>query len=305
MKNERDLRLLVTKACNYRCQFCHEEGLPMQVKSMFTPQDYEFFYRIMHLDMGFRSVTFTGGEPLLRNDLDEICINLYNIGCKITLTTNGYLLGEKSSLGKYLQKVNISLHTLNREKYEEIVQCEGAFLKFNESLKKFRQDNPDTKIVFNATVVKGMNDSIEELAQIVQFAKKYDASIKFIELFPSSDKKCISINTLKEMLSKLNFKELKSDHRIKVLYDSDIYITLTKIFCEVQKDAHSENMCKQFNDLFISPDGQIKPCRNKDYLISIIDEVKNRDVIGLKNKVQECINVMGDNCKMQLAKYAG
>lgn len=297
--NNRDLRLLVTKACNYRCQFCHQEGLPEQSASLLTPEDYEFFYKTLSSELMFSSVTLTGGEPLLRDDIEEICEKLKKTGCEITLTTNGNLLGKRSSIGKYLSKVNISLHTLDKNKYEGIVQRTGAFDEFIHSVKEFRRINPGTKIVFNVTLVKGVNDSIDDLSSIVKFAKKNRANIKFIELFPSTDSTCVTLSELKEMLLKMNFIEKDWNHRVTIMHDGETNITLTRIFCEVQRQSGGINVCREHNDLFISPDGKIKPCRNKDFTISVLKEIKNRDNKYLVRKINESINCMGINCLIQ------
>lgn len=296
---KRDLRLLITKACNYKCTFCHEEGLPKLAKSNLTAEDYAYFYKIASTYLKFETVTLTGGEPLLRNDVRDICKLLYNSGCKITLTTNGNLLGRNHDIGKYLEKVNISLHTLDEKKYEGIVQKEGAFEEFRESVKIFRENNPNTKIIFNITVVKDMNDSISDLLKIINYSKELNADIKFIELFPNTDTNCVSLEQLVILLKELNFKTIKSNYRIIVLSDGETNITLTRIFCEIQKNNVNENLCEKYNDLFISPDGNIKPCRNNDYSICIAEDIKNRNDMLLVDKLRGSIDSLGKECSVK------
>lgn len=295
MKRVRDLRLLVTKSCNYKCKFCHGEGVPEQLASLLSPDDYAFLFSVMKNHLDFESVTLTGGEPLLRNDIENICHLLYKQNCKITLTTNGSLLSSKSTIGKYLHKVNISLHTIDKDKYNSIVQKQGAFDAFLSSIKQFRSDNPNTPIVFNITILKGVNDSPEDLLNIINFAKINNANIKFIELFPSTDSACLKLEELETLLQILDFKEIKSDYRITQLFDGETYITLTRIFCEIQRLSLSTNVCKEYNDLFISPNGLVKPCRNQKYTISIIDEIKSRDTFALTEKIQSSILALGEN----------
>lgn len=299
MGNNRDLRLLVTKACNYKCTFCHEEGLPEVVSNDLTIEDYVYLYKIANRDLNFKSVTLTGGEPLLRDDVIQLTKLLYENGCKVTLTTNGYLLGEKSEIGKYLEKVNISLHALDEKKYEAIVQKKSSFKKFQESVKKFRENNPEIRIVFNITIVKGMNDSISDLLNIINYAKELNTEIKIIELFPNTDPGCVTLDELTLTLNNFNFKVVKSNHRTRTLSDDVTSITLTKIFCEIQRDNKNSDMCGEYNDLFISPNGSIKPCRNKDYVVSIKEDIKGKNDIQLSEKLSYTIEVLGKNCDMK------
>ena len=78
---------------------------------------------------------------MVRKDVIEIAKKLYQNGAKITLVTNGYLLDKKIDICKYLKRINLSIHTLNRESYEKIVCVKNTYNKVIENIKKTKANN--------------------------------------------------------------------------------------------------------------------------------------------------------------------
>lgn len=295
--DERDLRLLVTKECNYKCIFCHGEGLLERVKSSLSPNDYAFLFSVANKKHKINTVTITGGEPLIRKDVIELTQKLFGEGAKITLTTNGYLLGKKTEIGRYLKKVNISLHTMDPLKYEKLVKIKNSFIKLKDSIKLFREENENIKIVFNATTAKGLNESWKEINDLIDFAESINADIKFIELFPRTSDTFIPIEKLKNLLLDHDFIVVNSNHRRTTLANKKVNITLTKIFCEIAQDYEEPSkFCKSYNDLFVSPDGNIKICRNIENIIKLGKEITNRDVNGVSLKLLQALESLGEKC---------
>lgn len=129
------LRLSVTDLCNYRCQYCMpadgvEKGPHGAVLSV---EEYGEIARAA-VKLGIRKIRLTGGEPLVRRGILDICRTLRAIPelKELCLTTNGSLLPE---LAKPLQeagvdRLNISLDTLRTERFREITRrgdLEDAF----------------------------------------------------------------------------------------------------------------------------------------------------------------------------------
>jgi cyclic pyranopterin phosphate synthase len=120
---------LVTQQCNYMCVFCHGEGLQSNKMDLLTPDDYCFLFKVGKENFGWNTATLTGGEPLLRKDIVQIAEKLFTQGAKITLTTNGTLLTDKILIGNYIERVNLSIHTLNEQSYESLVRVEKLLSK--------------------------------------------------------------------------------------------------------------------------------------------------------------------------------
>ena len=75
----KELRLIITRACNYDCYFCHGEGVSKDCKSLLNSEDYEFLVKSCNQLFGWNTVTLTGGEPFVRKDCRDIIYKLYVI----------------------------------------------------------------------------------------------------------------------------------------------------------------------------------------------------------------------------------
>ena len=160
-----------------------------------------------------------------------------------------------------------------------------------------RQHYPNLKIVLNSTCVKGLNYSKTELTNIIKFAEAINASIKFVELFPPHSDRYVSLNQVAKTITSLGFKKLDTEVRKLNFSNGKMKISLTRIFCAMAMEHKNPGrFCHLYNDLFISPDCQIKPCRNNASEINILDEVKNRDEKMLKSKLEQSFKRLGCNC---------
>ncbi len=84
----RELRLIVTKDCNYQCYFCHHEGVKKELKSELNSSDYEYLFSICKEYFGWNDVSITGGEPFMNKDIDNIIKKIYEKDGKITVISN-------------------------------------------------------------------------------------------------------------------------------------------------------------------------------------------------------------------------
>ncbi|MFH1531540.1 MAG: GTP 3',8-cyclase MoaA [Pseudomonadota bacterium] len=121
MGRTRYLRISVTARCNLRCRYCHREGQhPLVERSPeLSPREIATATRAA-LEIGFDKVKLTGGEPLVRKDLEEIVRTLRGLGAdNLSVITNGTLLrGRARSLREAgLPRINVSLNTLDPEAY--------------------------------------------------------------------------------------------------------------------------------------------------------------------------------------------
>jgi cyclic pyranopterin phosphate synthase len=178
----KDLRISVTDRCNFRCTYCMplDEYVWIDKKEILT---FEEIARLatLFVGMGVEKIRLTGGEPLVRQNLDRLVARLSVIeGLNdLCLTTNGALLAEKIEALKAagLKRVNVSVDTLDADKFKRITKrgdlgkvIEGAF-----AAKKHGLD----PIKLNAVIERGVND--DDIIPLVEFSRQNGFAIRFIE----------------------------------------------------------------------------------------------------------------------------
>ena len=178
------LRISVTDRCNLRCRYCMPpEGVEwLEHSEMLT---YEEILRLCRLfaSLGIRRVRLTGGEPLARRDLDRLVRGIRDIpGIEsISLTTNGLLLSQQLPvlLDAGLTAINLSLDTLDRDQYADIVRRDA----FDDAIAGLRAALavPGLRVKLNC-VLLGEND--DQLVPLAALARDRDLAVRFIEMMP-------------------------------------------------------------------------------------------------------------------------
>ncbi len=177
-----DLRISVTDRCNYRCSYC----MPQEEYEWIARHEiltYEEIARLARLfvGLGVEKIRLTGGEPLLRKDLDRLVAMLAGLeGVReLCLTTNGALLGEQVQALKAagLRRVNVSLDTLDSQKFRRITR-RGDLAKVLEGLAAAKHCGLHP-IKINAVIERGVND--DEILPLVEFARAEGFAVRFIE----------------------------------------------------------------------------------------------------------------------------
>lgn len=297
LNSQRELRFVVTQKCNYDCTFCHGEGLQTPKEALLKPEDFRFIFAVGKKHFGLETTTLSGGEPLIRKDIVDIADELYHEGAIITLTTNGHLLEDRIYIGNYLKRVNVSIHSLKKEKYEVIVRRRNVFHKVIYGLRKLREKYPDVDIRINSTLVEGINSSEQDILDLIRFAERLDASIKYVELFPTTMKGFVPLGNVEEALKRNGFFSIPSQTRKVTLCNGFTEVNLTKIFCSAAEDHRDPDaFCQSNNDLFISPDGKIKPCRHNLKEVDILDSIRSMDEESLAQRIQKAFDLLGKDC---------
>lgn len=180
------LRLSVTDRCNFRCVYCMpSDGVEFVPRDeLLTFDEIERIVRVL-VDLGIEKIRITGGEPTVRKDITELVWRIGRMPLRsFAMTTNGYLLhdmiGEFRQSG--LHRVNISLDTLNREKFKNMARFDGFDQVWKAILKSLEAGLDPVKI--NMVAMRGIND--DEILEFVELARKEPFHIRFIEYMPSS-----------------------------------------------------------------------------------------------------------------------
>lgn len=293
VKSNKSIRLIYNQKCPYNCYFCHHEGINEIRESKLKEEDIVFLFKSLNKGIGIDEIHITGGEPLSSANINNFVKELYDNKAIISLTTNGFYIDEKISLFKYINKVNISIHSFNEEKYEKISGVKNSYQKVIKNIKELRNQYPVLKIGINMTIIKGFNDDIESLKRIISFSKSINASLKLIALF-NDEKNCVNNEELIPIIEDIGYTFKTKTFR-KIVYEKDNHdILLTMCTCDAVKQKRGN--CNQNNDLYVTMDGLVNLCRFSDKNVSIYDEVINRNEGELLNKIDIACDELGREC---------
>jgi GTP 3',8-cyclase len=180
----RSLRISVTDRCNIRCQYCMPEVASfLPTNQLLTFEEIAQFVQIA-ATFGIRDVRITGGEPLMRPNLEQLLNKLRdipNIGA-LALTTNGMLLADQLGglVAAGLRRVNISLDTLNEQVFRKLSRRAGLD-RVLAGIEAAASD-PRLEVRLNALVMREVN--YDGVLELIDFARQRDLPIRFIEFMP-------------------------------------------------------------------------------------------------------------------------
>jgi cyclic pyranopterin phosphate synthase len=178
----RDLRISVTDRCNFRCTYCmpFDEYKWIERQEVLSFEEIERVVRLF-LDFGIQKVRLTGGEPLVRRDLNQLIARLSAIDGlpDITLTTNGALLAEQAQTlhAAGLRRINISIDTLRPDRFKLLTK-RGELSDVLKGVIAARQAGM-SPIKLNAVIIRGTNE--DEILDLVEFARNNGCEMRFIE----------------------------------------------------------------------------------------------------------------------------
>ena len=184
-RNIRYLRISVTERCNLRCRYCMPaEGIcKKRHEDMLTEEELIQAVEAA-ASLGIQKLRITGGEPLIKRNILSICRRAAAVEGieEVCLTTNGILLPDlaKPLREAGVRRVNISLDTLDPEKYAAITrggQLEQALRGLEAAL-----EAGFDKVKVNTVLIGGFND--REVADLAELTCRYPVDLRFIELMP-------------------------------------------------------------------------------------------------------------------------
>ena len=267
------LRISVTDRCNFRCIYCitHQDWKWLPHEEILRFEEIEKIVKT-GIKFGLKRVRLTGGEPLLRKDIEVLIKKLCSIKelTDVSLTTNGYFLPE---LGEKLKKaglkrINISLDTLSEEKFEKITGVKG-FKKVLEGI-DYALELGFSPVKINVVVIRGIND--DEVLDIAKLSIDKPIEVRFIEFMPIGKgsfwkkDRVVSVEEIKKILG--NFAPLENcksvgggpaevfkwkDAKGKIGFISPI--------------THS--FCNKCNRMRITADGRLRPCLFSNFEINL------------------------------------
>ena len=280
------LRVSVTERCNFRCQYCMPEK-PFSWVPKENLLSYEDLFKFIKasIDEGIKKVRITGGEPLLRENLDVFIKMVfdYKNDIDLALTTNGFLLPKVAQKLKDsgLKRINISLDTLNKATAAKIAQKDVL-----ETVLKGIQAAADAglKIKINCVPIKGIND--KDILDVLEFCKEKGYVVRYIEFMENNHAKDgakgLNSNEILEIISKKypNIKIVPRDTSSPAQY-----YELEDGFQFGIIEPHKDDFCAQCNRIRLTAEGFLIPCLYFEDAMSIKDAIQN-------NRIDEAVEIL-------------
>jgi cyclic pyranopterin phosphate synthase len=226
---------------------------------------YEEIHRIVSLisQMGVRKIRLTGGEPLVRRDVEKLVQMVASIPAidAVSMTTNGLLLEEKAAALKRagLKGVTVSLHSLKPERFSQITGG-GVFSKVVAGVEAAKR-NGLSPLKINAVIIRGCND--DEIADLASIARTGDVTVRFIEFMPFDGERLWGMDKVvsgKEIVEKIReqYELVPMPHESGST--ADVYHFADGVGQIGVITSITEPFCSDCDRIRLSADGKIVPC---------------------------------------------
>jgi cyclic pyranopterin phosphate synthase len=269
------LRISVTDRCNLNCKYCVGESVPFYPHSDIL--SYEEIVRFVRIAarLGVVKVRLTGGEPLMRSDICQIVKGIKTVpGLKdVSLTTNGLMLKDiaKELHAAGLSRINISLVSLNPEKYTKIT---GGYVEDALAGVKAAVDAGFSPVKLNMVILKGVN--VYDVPEMIEYAKNMGVILQLIELDPVNVSGMYYYRhhrSLEDQEEMLRQKAVNIEAR-RLMQNRLIY-QLPNVTVEVVHPIENTDFCNHCTKLRVTSDGKLKPClMRNDNLIDILTPMR-------------------------------
>ncbi len=258
-----DIRISVTKRCNFGCIYCHDEGLGPVLRPR-TPHEDEMavdeIVRIVKVarEFGIRSVKYTGGEPLVRQDMEAIVDRTVRHIPDVSMTTNGSMLAARAEglRDAGLKRVNVSIDSLDPDAFRDIRRGElapvlrGIQKAVEVGLKPVKLN----MVVFERT--------LPYIPAMIDYIGKGDGlKLQLIQYMPELVGERgwdVDIDGVKKWLEQRADKVL-----VREMHHRHIYI-FNGAEVEVVDPVHSAEFCFNCHRIRVTHDGRLKGCLNRN-----------------------------------------
>ncbi|NTV99228.1 MAG: GTP 3',8-cyclase MoaA [Chlorobiaceae bacterium] len=257
-------RISVTSQCNLRCSYCMREEHEKEKTSSFTLGTGEISRIIEVLaGLGVVKIRFTGGEPLLRSDIVELVERAKNTRGirKVTMTTNGVLLDRyfQGLADAGLDSLNISIDTLDRERYRAITRRD-EFARVRANLSKLLETQ-SMALKLNVVMMRGINT--DEIRQFVELTRDNEVTVRFLELQPFDDHqiwrtgKFLGAEKIMAMLTELYPDLERTEGGATEFFGFNLPACKGSVAII---PAFTRNFCNRCNRIRITSDGKVISC---------------------------------------------
>ncbi len=258
-----DIRISVTKRCNFGCIYCHDEGLGPILKPRMPHEEEMSLDEIERLvrvarEFDIRSVKFTGGEPLVRLDMEQIIDRTVRQIPDVSMTTNGSMLAKRAEALRDagLKRVNVSVDSLDPEAFKEIRKGDlhPVLVGIQEALRVGLKPVKLNMVVFKQT--------LPHIPKMIEFIGDGDGlKLQLIQFMPELvDHRdwMVDIDGVKKWL------DAKADRvLVREMHHRSIYI-FNGAEVEVVDPVYNAEFCMNCHRIRVTHKGELKGCLNRN-----------------------------------------
>ena len=273
------MRIQVNTTCNFKCFFCHMEGTGVHSEFM-SPEEIEKVVETAHR-WGVNKIKLTGGEPTLRRDIIEIIQRIRkHITGNISMTTNGIMLSRIANELKEagLDRVNISLHSIDRENFEFITGVD-AIDTVIDGIRAARSAGL-SPVKVNFVVLKDLN--VNQIPRMMELAAREKFVLQLIE-FETTRELEDSEEFVKYHMPLDEIEKGMADRSVRIEFN-DLHhrpkylVPVSDMFAEVEfvKPMRNAEFCANCTRIRLTSTGMLKPClMRSDNYRNIISPLRN------------------------------
>jgi cyclic pyranopterin phosphate synthase len=318
------LRVSVTDRCDFRCVYCMAEEMVFVPREQLLTLEELGEITTAFVELGVNKVRITGGEPLVRRDIDQLFKNLGQLKGldELTLTTNG------SQLPKYVaglvesgvKRINISLDSLNKTLFKELTRTgnlDHVLAGIDSAI------DAGLHVKLNSVVLKNRN--VGEVIDLVDYAVSKKIDISFIEEMPlgvieehSRDEEFISSEELRSIIeSKYHLEQLDTDTSnagpskywgVHTKNDATTAFAPPPISTATHSrvgfiSPHSDNFCSTCNRVRLTATGQLLLCLGNEHSVDLKAIVRNypKDSTRLKAAIVDSMMIKPERHHFELS----
>jgi GTP 3',8-cyclase len=259
-----DIRISVTKRCNFGCIYCHDEGLGPVASPRsahgdeMTPLEIERIVSVAR-EFEIRSVKFTGGEPLVRADMEEVVARTVRHVADVSLTTNGSMLARRAEglRNAGLKRVNVSIDALDPHDFHEIRR--GALAPVLAGIESALRVGL-TPVKLNMVV---FDRTVGHIPELIRFVSRQEGlRLQLIQFMPElvGPKRdwSVDIDAVKAWLERRADRVL-----VREMHHRRIYL-FDRAEVEVVDPVYNAEFCMNCHRIRVTHKGELKGCLNRN-----------------------------------------
>jgi len=293
------VRMSITDRCDFRCVYCMDEEMTFMPRAQVLTLEEILFLLRAFCELGVEKVRITGGEPLVRRNVDWLMAEIGKLKQttvlkELTLTTNG------SQLRKYavklaeagVDRINISLDSLRQERFKALTRT-GNLDTVLDGIDAAKQAG-FKRVKLNAVIMKGRND--DEVIDLANFAIHNDLDISYIEEMPLghvTHQRAESFCSSDEVLAILQ-TGFQLHRSTSVTGGPSRYYQLAGTQSKIGFiSPHSHNFCESCNRVRVTTEGRLLLCLGQEHSVDLRGIIRRYpgDIERLKEAIIKSMDI--------------